>query len=317
MTTTNSWLVIFVVIFPFGTFDNQLLKFLPQSIKQRLGVLRERFSRPDAYVVSYPKSGRTWLQMMLARIYQRQVDLPLDELLQQSHRCLVRSVDGASVPFARFSHGYRYKYFCQSEDFPSWFYQGSKIVLLMRDPRDTLVSYYYWQKYNFCSFDGTLHDFIHTCGDDRHPEDHQARCGIKPILKYYNTWLAHEPEFDDLLILHYEDLRMDPVKHLRRLLDFTGHNVSDELIADAIEFASFDNMRKMEVDRQLTWSALPGGNDVRGFKTRRAKVKGFRDELNADDLAMINETIDEELNSRFSRYCSEPMVADTVSRKAG
>lgn len=294
-----------------------MFSLLPTSLKQQLGVFRERLTRPDAYIVSYPKSGRTWLQMMLARIYQRQTNLPLDELLQQSHRHLIHRTDGTAIPFVRFGHGYRYKYFCQAQPFPSWFYRGAKIVLLVRDPRDTLVSYYYWQKHNFRSFDGSLHDFVHANGDHRHPEDHEARCGIKPILKYNNTWLAHAAEFSDLLVLHYEDLREDPATHLKRLLAFTGHVVSDELIADAIEFSSFDNMRKMEVDGQLTWNALPGGTDVKGFKTRRAKVAGFRDELNASDVALINKAISGEMNSHFSRYLSEHISSNAPCRKAG
>ena len=71
------------------------------------------------------------------------------------------------------------------------------------------------------------------------------------------------------------------------------------------------------MDRQLIWTALPGGTDVKGFKTRRAKVEGFRDEINTDDLVMIDETIDERLSRRFLRYFSESMAADPVSQEAG
>ncbi|MCA9048713.1 MAG: sulfotransferase domain-containing protein [Planctomycetaceae bacterium] len=275
---------------------------LPERVKSHLGILRDRLQRPDAFVVSYPKSGRTWLQMMVARAYQQTSGLALEELLAQQHRNIGDKDTGRQVPIIRFGHGYRYKYFCQGAKFPAWYYRNARVALLVRDPRDTLVSWFYYQKYHFQSFNGSLHDFAMTSGSDRHPEDHLARTGIEPILKYYATWLENRDCFRDLLIMYYEDFRAHPETQLRRLFDFAGVSVPEDVLRDAVQFASFENMRQMEQNRTLAWNALPGGKNQRGFKTRRAQVNGFRDELCEEDLGHLNSTMRVASVACFDRY---------------
>src|SRR5512134_3911917 len=45
-----------------------------------------RRMRTDVYLVSFPKCGRTWLRVMLGRVFQLQYDLPPDADLVELHR---------------------------------------------------------------------------------------------------------------------------------------------------------------------------------------------------------------------------------------
>ena len=62
-----------------------------------------------------------------------------------------------------------------------------------------------------------------------------------------------------LLILRYEDLRADQEATLKGLLEFLGTPATEAQIADAVAFASLDNMKQMERQR-VFW--LSGGRLV-------------------------------------------------------
>jgi hypothetical protein len=115
-------------------------------------------------------------------------------------------------------------------------YRGKKVVLLVRDPRDVVVSMYFERSRRERAYAGTLSQFLH-----------ERRGSLDTILAYYNVWAGARHIPSDLLVVRYEDLRRDTERELRRLLDFLGvADVSDETVRESVHFASFENMRKME-----------------------------------------------------------------------
>lgn len=285
-----------------------LKSIVPDRLHNWLGILWERFNRPDAYVVSFPKSGRTWLQMMFSHVIQELTGAPLKDILTRQ-RQVVRSREGSRLPDIKFGHGYRYKYFCRGHAFPAWFYRNAKVVLLVRDPRDVLVSYYYYQRFQLNTFNGALHEFIEADRTVENLEDHGSRCGLSPILAYKNAWIRNERCLDSLLLMSYEDIHADPCGQLKRLFEFVGLEVAEHMIERAVANASFANMRQIEASGQLDWHALPGGDDSRGYKTRRGTVGSYRDELTEKDIALIDAQINAGLDSRFARYLTSESIA--------
>lgn len=282
------------------------------TFKARLGILRERLLRPAVYAVSYPKSGRTWLQMMVSYVVSELSGVPIEKILRRQHRRREQH-SGRMVPIPKFSHGHRYKYFCQGQRFPSWFYRNARVALLVRNPRDVVVSYYYYQKFHLQEFSGTLHQFVRGESPHCHIERHAARCGVQPIINYLNAWVRHEHQLQELFVLHYEDLKADPMLQLGRLCEFAGLDADRRLLEAAVDFASFDNMRRMEENRSIQWFALPGGGNINGFKTRRGKVNGYLDELDPHDVEAIDRLIDTTLDDRFSRYFSSEIASSKAA----
>lgn len=261
------------------------------SLLQRLMVLSA-----DVVVVSFPKCGRTWLRMMVGRAVQLHFGLDdanpfkLTELRQR----------GARMPRITFTH----------DDEPQWKspaelesskrrYSGKRVVLLVRDPRDVVVSMYFQSVKREYAYEGTLSSFIR-----------EPRGSFETVVAFYNTWAASRRVPEQLLLLRYEDLRAAPEAEMRRLLEFIGlSGVSDDTIRSAVEFAAFDNMRQMEERNSLGTGALRPGDiqDRSSFKTRRGQVGGFVDYLGEEEV--------EELSRRLRLYL-DPMFGYEPDRRA-
>ena len=93
------------------------------------------------HIVSYPKAGRTWLRLMVARFLQVQHGLNAtpDELLSG------KAFRTVKIPRISFTHD-------ADEKFTAWngkaddirvTGQYTDVVLLVRDPRDIMVSGYF------------------------------------------------------------------------------------------------------------------------------------------------------------------------------
>jgi hypothetical protein len=85
----------------------------------------------------------------------------------------------------------------------------------------------------------------------------------------------------DFLLVRYEDMRADTAGTLKRILDFVGTPGNDEQIRSAVEFASVENMRNMELKRTFWLSGsrmvAKDKDNPNSFKVRKAKVGGYRD----------------------------------------
>ena len=77
--------------------------------------------------------------------------------------------------------------------------------------------------------------------------------------------------------------------------------ISNDVIAEAVRFTSFENMRKMEsADKFKSARLRPlDKEDKESYKTRRGKVGGFVDYLSRENIEYINRKINEELSSLY------------------
>lgn len=279
---------------------------VPREYTIRFRLLRERLSpaawradrASDAFIVSYPKCGRTWLRMLLSRAIELHFGAPGVDYLAGDY--LGGDVPGA--PRVRVTH----------DDDPHWKtargldrrkrrYRGKRVVLLVRDPRDVVVSMYFERSRRERAFDGTLSEFLHA-----------PRGSLDTILGYYNAWAAARGIPRDLLIVRYEDLRRNTEAELRRLLAFLGiEQVSDAHVAEAVRFASFENMREMESADALGSGRLRprDAGDPESFKVRRGKVGGFVDYLTPDEIADVEQRIRTQLRPEFGYAAPEDRAA--------
>ena len=77
------------------------------------------------------------------------------------------------------------------------------------------------------------------------------------------------------MIVRYEDLRAAPEATLGRILEFLGTPATEAQIADAVEFASYDNMKRMEQQRVFwlsgaAWCPRTASNPTRCGAARSA-----------------------------------------------
>lgn len=237
----------------------------------------------DVFLVSFPKCGRTWLRVMLGKVVRDHFALGDRSLL----RFTDATVDSARVPKILATH----------DDSPQVkrpealirdksAYRSRPVVLLVRDPRDAVVSLYFHRtRRRRDSYEGTLSDFV------REPVG-----SLETMVAFYNLWAEQRNVPRDLLLVRYEDLHERPSLQLRRVLDFVGLSaVSDETAARAVEFASFDRMQRRERSAVAGSRAVraPDAADPDSFKARRGLVGGYVQELRTEDVARVDEKVRE------------------------
>jgi len=257
----------------------------------------------DFVLASYPKTGRTWLRLMLAKAIALHFKLKNADLFDT----LGMARHNSGIPRITVNHGGDRRPFEKTADeltFEKSVFHNKKVVLLTRDIRDIVVSFYFEltrripvfhsKRLVEAGYEGDMSSFLRY-----------ERGSVSTIIAYYNLWVENRDLLADLLLIHYEEMRRDPHQTLRRVMDFIGlPDVSDAIIAEAVEFARFENMRQMEADNALDSSVLKAANpdDPESFKTRRGKVGGFVDYLSEDDIKYLDNRIKNELSDFYGYH---------------
>ncbi|TIP58449.1 sulfotransferase domain-containing protein [Mesorhizobium sp.] len=197
--------------------------------------------------ISYPKSGRTWLRVMLDQLV---VGLDYTHGGSAFHRKDFRSADA--------------------------FLGKRPLIFLYRNPIDTTISGYFhvtkreaWRGL----FQGDLSSYV------RDPH-----FGIERTLRFNAMWLAAIRERDDVLITRYETLHSDALSELRRIAKWLKVEPDEEEITKAINAGRFETMRAKESSGQSDERyghrlRTADSTDSDSFKVRRGVVGGYKDYL--------------------------------------
>jgi hypothetical protein len=285
--------------------------FLPPERKRRLERRlrgKEEFRKlrlADVVIVSFGKSGRTWLRVLLSRFFQLRFGLKPSAFIGFDN--LHRKDEG--IPRVFFTHDNYLRDFTGNRDSKRDFY-GKKVVLLVRQPADVAVSQFHQWKFRMRP---------HKKGLNRYPEhgrevdvfgfavDEDA--GLPKVIGFMNGWARELPNLEHVLVVRYEDLRRDTAGELRRVLEFMGQNPTEAELKDCVAFASVENMRKLE-EKSVFWLAgsrmKPGDKkNPESFKVRRAKVGGYRDYFDDAQLARLDALTEERLLPGFGYLARE------------
>lgn len=211
-------------------------------------------------VVSFPKSGRTWLRVMLDDL-----KLPANYTHDGSGHSMVGHVEELQPASEAFA--------------------GKTVVFLYRDPRDTLVSGYFQASKRVNTYAGTISDFVR---DPRH--------GIEKIVRFNMEWLERGPGLCKFLPVTYEALKADTAGTLAKIVAFVGAERDAAAIGTAVEEASFEKMKEKEATGALAdrygRALLPADkDDPASFKVREGLVGGFRNHLSEADIAYCDEVV--------------------------
>lgn len=190
-------------------------------------------TQDDYYLISYPRSGSTWLRVMLSELLYGESGSSLKDI-----SCFIPAID---IPIeinklvkAEFqivkSHDC-YQANARSKNF-------RKIIYLVRDPRDAILSHYRFQSARGYEWD--VHQFILDSLSGRiYPTSWQ---------EHVNSWTG--PGIEDknleLKMIRYEDLVNNTTAVLKEILMFLKVNKTIEEIENAIKKSSIDKMKEKE-----------------------------------------------------------------------
>ena len=253
----------------------------------------------DIVLVSWGKSGRTWLRLMLSRFYQLKFGLSEKSFLEFDN---LKRQDGR-IPSVFFTHGNYIRNYTNHWNSKADYY-GKRIVLLVRDPRDVAVSQFFQWKHRMRPWKKTINNYP-PHGADVSLRDFvlNSRVGLSCIIDYLNGWPRELELLSDVLVVRYEDQRNDPEGTFGRIVAFMNTPGTPEEIRGAVEYAAYENMRKLETDQSVSASGkrlVPGDrSNPDSYKVRRAKVGGYRDYFDQRTLATMDRMTDDRLSPSF------------------
>ncbi len=265
-----------------------------------------RANQADAIVLSHAKSGRTWLRVMLSRLFQVRYGLPENELMEFDNWSRVNP----AVPTFLYTHGH---YLGQALDEsrppaveplaeprveprvePGW--ARKPTVFLARHPCDVAVSqYFHWAKrtkqykkelHGVADDALSMYDFVMA-----------SEQGLPEIVDYLNAWQRRLCERRAVLFVTYEAMREHTAQVLGDVARFLGITCSENDLAAAVEFGAFEALKEKERTNFFRNSRLTPGDpdDADSFKVRRAVVGGFRDYFSEPELARMEAFVAKEL----------------------
>jgi hypothetical protein len=269
----------------------QLLRLVPGSTALRLKRdLRDSawLSQADAVIISFPKSGRTFVRAMLARLYQRRFGIDERGLLE--FPALRRAPK--DVPRVLFTHAGDAMRRPGDIHVDPADYVGRKVVLIARHPADIAVSRFHHLKNRSRDkarqrlADQPLENFVWT-----------EQGGIPSITAFLNHFAA----LPGVTILRYEDFVARPEESLRSLASAIGLEVGSDDIADAVEFGSLASLKQKEREGYFSSSRLRPARkgDDRSGKVRSGKSGGYRGALDAKAVRKIDAYLAAELDPAF------------------
>lgn len=251
----------------------------------------------ELFFVSFPKCGRTWLHVLLMKIMVDTFHLESDFAQELSIHKLTWHLKKQlpSLRISHFSHIYAeprlqkpYSWFLDLEASVFEEFQDKDIVMLVRDPRDVIVSYYFHitkRKRPRVYHRNDIHSFIR---DDIF--------GIRKLLGFYQSWYRFRHVPKSLTVIKYEDLYLAPKPTLRRVLAAMHFPVPNSDILDrALAWGSFENMQELEKARYYNNDAMHPRSlqDPGSFKVREGKIGGHKAHLSPEDLEYLDKTIEE------------------------
>lgn len=184
----------------------------------------------DVYLVSYPRSGNTWMRFMLSRL--------LDPVTTPSYESVPRTVPDIYEWSDEALDGFRRPRLLKSHEYFDPRYP--RTIYLVRHPADVAISYHtYLLKRQRIPSTTRLDEFVATLFSTGGPDAYGS------WGDHVGSWLGARQGTDRFLLLRYEDLHADPLANLRRVAAFAGLPGEEDALRDAIVAGSSDRMRAL------------------------------------------------------------------------
>jgi hypothetical protein len=248
------------------------------------------------FVLSFPKAGRTWVRFLLGNYLRRHLALALSPAECLEIEKLTTGRPG--WPQVEVTHDRRCDHVPVSQlERSVEAFRGEDVTLLVRDPRDVLISWFFEKTRRYekvwrhaSDGPGNLSEFV------------RSEYGIALVLRWMQDWGEQLDVPARVRFFRYEDFHADAATSARALLDWLGVAPVDEAaLAEAVAASSFQAMHQLEASGGARSHRLRPGDasDPESFKVRRGVVGGYRDYLGPDDLAYIEERMARDLPACF------------------
>jgi len=260
-------------------------------------------------IIGHPKSGNTWLKVMISRLYQLRYDLPESKLINTDE--FARK--NPNIPRLAATNGY-YSYEGEvgkllAAGAPDNPLRHKPVLFLARNPIDIAVSWYHqFTKRQSRAKQELINHFVDHPIDRRTVQMWEfvrhSDIGLPSLIEYENTWVRNIAALPHGMLVKYEELRAEPVPTLHKITKLMGEEFSQEEIRAAVEWGSFDNLQKLETSGTFSQGGmkLVNAGDPSTYKVRRGKVGGYRDDFPPEQVAELEALVRDNILPELG-YC--------------
>ncbi|XP_008321449.1 sulfotransferase family 2, cytosolic sulfotransferase 3 isoform X2 [Cynoglossus semilaevis] len=247
----------------------------------------------DVFAVTYPKSGTVWTQEILPLVLNGGDLTPIqtipnwDRVPWLEEKRLAVVVDQLPSPRAMVTH---FPYHLMP---PSFHKSKAKVIYITRNPKDVLVSsYYFHQMAGFLEDPGTFDEFMEKFL--------AGKVLFGKWTDHVKSW-RHTDLGDRIMYITYEEMVQDLPAALRRFSDFLGCNLSEDTIQKISEHCSF---KSMKANNMSNFSMIPKQYmDADKSPFLRKGISGdWKNHFSSEQLARFSAVIMKEMeDENFSR----------------
>lgn len=266
----------------------------------------------DIVIATYPKCGTTWMQRIVGMLIF-QSDALFDPHAISPWFDMRLPPPGAMQGLAASqSHRRFFKSHMPYDALP--IYEGVKFIHVARDGRDSAMSFHN-HKLNYT--DDTIASLTETSLADPKFASPYKRTG-PDAAAHFHAWIEGEADHigdplcgfwhmensywavrddPDVLLVHYNDLKTDLEGEIRRIANYLGIEVPEDILQRIVEAAKFESMKKKAKEIMASADALwQGGGDTFLHKGTNGR---WRDVVAQEDLdrydGMVKENFSPEL----------------------
>ncbi|XP_047664525.1 sulfotransferase 2B1-like [Tachysurus fulvidraco] len=247
----------------------------------------------DVIVITYPKSGTTWMQEILPLLLNGGDFTPVltipnwDRVPWLEERRAAKIAEKLSAPRAFVSH-------MPYHLMPSSFFSSkAKVIHVSRNPKDVLVSsFHFHQMTSFLHDPGTLEEFT----------DQFLAGNVM-----YGKWTDHAKSWrntdlgDRIFYITYEEMIQDLPGVLERILFFLGKCLSKDVLNRVTEHCEF---RSMKQNKMSNYSLLPEAlmDTKKSTFLRKGIVGDWKNYFSPELESKFNTAICEELKGTDIKF---------------
>jgi len=257
--------------------------FFEAAARDVYNVFCPRTQRVGSFIISFQKCGRTWLELMLAHAFAHVYGMDASLISRQLPKMRARVGRGPVIfsthdwsettgetrdaisPYLMLAYPLRMRY---------W---GRRVLMLIRDPRDTIVSSYYqvtrraFRPLSFDTIDSYVLDPLY---------------GFPRLIHFYKIWAFNRHFVLPFKLVRYEELLRDGYATLQSICDYVElPGLAPQTIKVIYDACRFDQIRAMEDAGLADLYKFSGAG---ASKARRGKIGGYRDELQPETIDHLN-----------------------------